>query len=107
MIGFEENVQQDQFFNPQIKFLFTFFILLTPTTCKVLGKTNEQSSGYLKTDRQTNRLIDGQWQLLRTPSGTSGVQNNKSPKSIKPHCLSSIRSDKIYCMCYKFANYLI
>ena len=43
----------------------------TLTSCKKLGKTNEQPLRYLKTDGQT----EGQGLLLRTPSGKLRVQD--------------------------------
>ena len=85
---FPRKCQKTQIFtlNTQIKFCFkiptvSLFLLHWPaTSCKLSEKTNEQSLRYLKTDRQTNgrthRQTNGpQGQLLRTPTGKTGVQN--------------------------------
>ena len=39
-------------------------------------KTNEQYLRYLKTDRRADRQTYRQGQLLWTPTGKPGVQNN-------------------------------
>ena len=66
---FWENVQKTQFLtlNPQIKIFkensswVTFVTLLTPTSCKILQKTNERSVQYSKTDhRPMDRITDCQ-----------------------------------------------
>ena len=44
-----------------------------------LGKNNEQSLRYLKTDGPTNGPRDEQGRLLSTPSGKPRVQNWEDP----------------------------
>ena len=86
MTGFGENGQTPQCLilnplNPQIKILFhfvcvTFLTLMTQTSCKISGKTNEQFLEiFTERPRIDHQLTDGQGRLPWTRSGKPGVQN--------------------------------